>query len=128
MGGICGPLGSLCSAPGCLTVVRITNAAGETFTVYENPIQTQFDNFKGYELRGITDGTTLWLWDSYVGEHFEVAKKLGVQVEKNPEYRNFTLNLLEERVEDTQTYDYRHDKLPPVYRRLEQLLRLTGSK
>jgi hypothetical protein len=82
-----------------------------------SPIQTQFDNFKGHQLRGITDGTTLCLWDSYVGEHSEVAEKLGVQVKKNPEYRSFTLNLLEERVEDTRTYDYRHDQLPPVYRR-----------
>jgi hypothetical protein len=126
-GGICG-LKSPCSDPGRLTVVRITNAAGETFAVYENPIQTQFDNFMGSEFRGITDGTTLWLWDSYVGEHVEVGEKLGIQAKKNPEYRSFTLNLLEARVEDTRTYDYRHDKLPPVYRRLEQLLRRTGVK
>jgi hypothetical protein len=79
-------------------------------------------------LRGITDGTTLWLWHSYVGEHFEVAEKLGIQAKKNPEDRSFTLNLLEARVENTRAYDYRHDKLRPVYRRLEQLLRRTGVK
>jgi len=105
-----------------MAVVRITNAAGATFTVYENPNQRQFDNFKRFELRGITNGTTLWLWDSYVGEHFEVAAKLGVELGANPQYRNFILNLLDERLEDTQTYDYRHDKLPTVYRRLERLL------
>jgi hypothetical protein len=111
-----------------LTVVRMTNAAGETFAVYENPIQTQFDNFKAYELRGITDGKTLWLWDSYLGDHIDVAKKLGVHVTGDLEYRIFTLNLLEKRVEDSRAYDYRHDKLPPVYGRLERLLRHTGLK
>jgi hypothetical protein len=111
-----------------LAVIRITTTAGATFRVYENPTQTQFDNFKRHELRGLTDGTTLWLWDAYVGEHFEVAEKLGVQVRRNPLYRNFTLNLLDERLEDTQTYDYRHDKLPPIYRRLDRLLRRTRLK
>jgi hypothetical protein len=127
MGGICG-LKSPCSAAGGLTVVRITNAAGQTVTVYENPIQAQFDNFKGYQLRGINDGTTLRLWDSCVGEHFEVAKKLGIQAKINPEYRSSALNLLEQRVEDARTYDCRHDKLPPVYRKLERLLGCSGSK
>jgi hypothetical protein len=109
-------------------VLRIINAAGATFTVYENPSQPQFDNFDRCELRGLTDGTTLWLWDSYDGGHVEVAAKIGVEVGKNTQYRNFILNQMDEWLEDTQTYDYLHDKLPPIYRGLERLLKVTRLK
>lgn len=111
-----------------LTVFRTTATDGTMFAIYEDPSQKQFDNFEPCVLRGITDGTTLWLWNSYFGGHAEIAEKLGISVRETSPYRLFLLDLLSERLEDTRTYDYRHDRLPSVYRRLEPLLRGGRSK